>query len=186
MKKTVLSASSLTLLTFFIIGCGHYRSSIGHYRGPGSVMPASHWQSGYSHRYGDFALMWPVEKVDISQPYRPPRNRRHQGVDIRGKRGTPIYAAHSGRVIYTGQGFRGYGKMVMIEHGPEWASLYAHLNRIDVSEGDLVRMGEPIGRMGRTGRATGVHLHFELMKNKLPVDPLQYLPQLDSSRLAGK
>lgn len=186
MGKTVLGASLIGLLALASLGCGHYRSSIGDYRGPGSVTTASHWQGGYSHRFGDFALAWPVEKVDISQPYRPPRNKRHQGIDLRGPRGTPIYAAHSGRVIYAGQGFRGYGKLVMIEHGPVWASLYAHLNSIDVSEGDYVRIGEPIGRMGRTGRATGVHLHFELMKNKLPVDPLLYLPQLDSSRLAGR
>ena len=131
----------------------------------------------------DFELTWPVKNVKISQPYRPRRNKSHQGLDLRGARNTPILAAHPGRVIYVGQGFRGYGKMVMVEYNGKWASLYAHLNQIHVRQGDYVNIGDAIGGMGRTGRATGVHLHFELLKNKLPVDPLNYLP--DTSRIAS-
>ncbi len=103
---------------------------------------------------------------------------------MRGPKNTPIVAAHPGRVIYVGRGFRGYGKMVMIEYNNRWASLYAHLNSFEVKQGQYVRMGDVIGRMGRTGRATGVHLHFELLKNKLPVNPMSYLPDL--SRMAKR
>lgn len=101
-----------------------------------------------------------------------------------GSKGSAILAAHEGRVIYTGSGFTGYGNMVMIEWDSNWATLYAHLNHIDVKEGQWVRQGQVIGGMGRTGRATGVHLHFELIRNKQPVDPLNYLQQ--SETLAGQ
>lgn len=182
----MLQSMNKFLVSFLFLSlssCAHYQSSIGNYRGPGENHRSPAQRHYVSSGSGEFQLAWPVENIQISQNYRPRRNRKHQGVDLRGARGTKILAAHRGRVIYTGNGFRGYGKMVMIEHGSKWASLYAHLNRIDVRQGDYVEMGEVIGRMGRTGRATGVHLHFELLKNKLPIDPLHYLP--DASRIAG-
>lgn len=123
-----------------------------------------------------FRLVWPVSSIKLTQPFGTHRRRNHRGVDLGGARGTPIRAAHRGLVIYTGQGYRGYGKMVLIEFSKKWASLYAHLDSISVKEGDVVKEGDIIGGMGDTGRTTGVHLHFELMKNKQPVDPLKYLP----------
>ncbi len=176
----------LSLSALLIAGCGHYRSSFETYRGPGGVISRSASNRTFSTHSGEFQLAWPVGKVDISQVFKPHKKRRHLGIDLRGPKGSDIYAAHSGRVIYSGQGFRGYGKMVMVEHSPKWASLYAHLDRIDVREGDVVRLGDRVGRMGRTGRATGVHLHFELIKNKLPVDPMAYLPDRSEQRWVGK
>ncbi len=113
--------------------------------------------------------------VRITQGFEPPENLRHKGIDIGGSRGAPIYAAHQGKVIYAGRAFRGYGNMVLIEYDNEWATLYAHLQKIRVHEGDQVTQGSVVGTMGRTGRATGVHLHFEVMHNKEPVNPLQFL-----------
>lgn len=124
----------------------------------------------------DFYLQWPVGKVKLSQAFRPGRNPNHDGLDLTQYLNAPIYSAHEGYVVYTGNKYRGYGNMIIIQYSDRWATLYAHLNKIDVKEGELVEMGKKIGRMGRTGRATGVHLHFELLKNKLPVDPLEYLP----------
>jgi murein DD-endopeptidase MepM/ murein hydrolase activator NlpD len=89
----------------------------------------------------------------------------------------------SGTVIYTGREFKGYGKMVLIESGEGWATLYAHFDKILVSEGQRIHKGEVIGAMGRTGRATGVHLHFEIRKNRGPVDPLPLLPQVATAKL---
>ncbi|MNT63355.1 Murein DD-endopeptidase MepM [compost metagenome] len=66
--------------------------------------------------------------------------------------------------------------MILVESGNGWATLYAHFDKILVSEGQKVRKGEILGAMGRTGRATGVHLHFEIRKNRGPVDPLPLLP----------
>jgi murein DD-endopeptidase MepM/ murein hydrolase activator NlpD len=85
-------------------------------------------------------------------------------------------AAHDGVVIYAGRDFRGFGKMVLIEGAYGWASIYAHFSKINVKTGEKVHQGQILGGMGRTGRATGVHLHFELRKKKGPVDPLLYLP----------
>ena len=86
-------------------------------------------------------------------------------------------AAERGTVIYTGRGFHGYGNLIVIEHNNEWATLYSHLNSITVKEGETVERGTKIGTMGRTGHATGVHLHFEIRRNRQPVNPLAYLPE---------
>lgn len=125
-------------------------------------------------------FMWPVRKGRITQGFKK-RSRKHQGIDIAGQKNTPIYAAESGRVLYVGREFSGYGKLIIIEHGSDkWATFYAHLNRFKVSEGQRVRKGQIIGLMGRTGRATGVHLHFEIRYRLSPINPLQYLSRPQS------
>lgn len=107
------------------------------------------------------------------------RNRKHHGVDFAAPQGTPVYAASSGVVLNADMGSLSdaFGKVVLIEHGDKLQSLSAHLSRIDVQIGDFVQAGQQIGLVGRTGRATGPHLHFELWRNGHPQDPLQYLPQ---------
>lgn len=127
---------------------------------------------------GDIAFDWPVDSAKLSQQFRSGAgSRNHWGIDLAGPRGTPIIAAEKGYVIYTGREFRGYGNLVVIEHSPEWATLYSHLDRILVKEGQFVRQGELIGKMGKTGRASGVHLHFEIRHNRQPVNPEAYLPR---------
>lgn len=122
-------------------------------------------------------LDWPVDDARMTRGYLPKKySRPHLGIDLASNKGTPILAAHDGVVVYTGKDFRGFGKMVLIEGRGGWASLYAHLDKISIKQGTRVRKGEIIGGMGRTGRASGVHLHFELRKDKGPVDPLLYLP----------
>ena len=124
---------------------------------------------------GSFKVYWPVNQVKLNRGFRPSSDPRHEGIDLGGTRGTPILAAHEGLVIYAGRGFSGYGKMVLIEYNGQWASLYAHLNKIIAREGQIVRARDPIGEMGATGRASGVHLHFELIHNRLPTDPMRWL-----------
>jgi len=119
---------------------------------------------------------WPVREARLTQPFRLGPKRAHWGIDLANKKGTPILAAESGYVIYTGRGFRGYGNLIVIEHSPEWATLYSHLDKIQVKEGAYVQRGQQIGTMGRTGRASGVHLHFEMRHNRQPVNPQAYLP----------
>lgn len=123
---------------------------------------------------------WPVDRARMTRGFLPNKRRPHLGLDLAAPKGTAIMASTGGRVIYAGQGFSGYGKMILIESGGKWAHLYAHFNRILVSEGQYVRQGEVIGEMGRTGRATGVHLHFEIRQNKTPIDPLPVLPKIAS------
>ncbi len=104
------------------------------------------------------------------------QKKPHLGIDLAAPRGTPIYAAHDGTVIYVGREFKGFGKMIMVEGTGGFASLYAHLVRTRAKEGQIVRQGDLIGDMGRTGRASGVHLHFEIRTPQGPVDPLEFLP----------
>jgi len=132
---------------------------------------------------GPFRLSWPVEHVRVNRGFHPPNDPQHEGIDLGGKRGVPILAAHEGLVIYAGNGFSGYGNMVMIEFNDEWATLYGHLDRIAVREGMIVRAGDPIGSMGASGHATGVHLHFELMHRRVTVDPM---PLLTSNKRVAK
>lgn len=122
-----------------------------------------------------FRLSWPVTKVRINRGFTGDRRREHKGVDLGGKRGSPILAAHEGVVIYAGRDFHGYGNMILIEYNKEWATLYGHLDKIARKEGSIVKPGDPIGSMGRTGHATGVHLHFEVLHDKDPVDPIPLL-----------
>ena len=99
------------------------------------------------------------------------RYRPHLGVDLRGKIGTPIYAVASGKVVYAGW-MRGYGKVVKINHGNGYISLYAHQSRIYTKVGAKVKKGQKIGAIGTTGRSTGPHLHFGIYKKGRPINPM--------------
>lgn len=178
---------TLTLLA--AIACGHLRTPV--YRGIGGVArdPSGADPRQYraeQFRYapkGEFRLYWPVSQVRLNRGFRPSSDRRHEGIDLGGARGSPILAAHEGVVVYAGSGFRGYGKMVLVEYNKEWATLYAHLNSISAREGQVLKARDIIGQMGATGQASGVHLHFELIRHRQPVDPLPVLGR--GSRLAG-
>ena len=98
-----------------------------------------------------------------------------QGVDIAGNGGAPVRAAADGVVVYSGAGLVGYGELVIIKHSEQWLSAYGHNRRRLVNEGQLVKAGEQIAEMGRSGAARDM-LHFEVRYNGKPVDPLLYLP----------
>jgi lipoprotein NlpD len=104
------------------------------------------------------------------------QSRKHDGIDIDAASGTPIRAADSGKVIYSGDEIKGYGNIVIIKHGPTLTTVYAHNAANLVREGNAVKKGQVIARVGRTGRATGSHLHFEIRNHNKPVDPLLVLP----------
>jgi len=99
-----------------------------------------------------------------------------KGLDIGGKRGQPIRAAAGGRIVYQGSGLRGYGQLIIIKHSDEFLSAYAHNDRINVKEGDVVKRGQKIASMGNTG-TDRVKLHFEIRRQGVPTDPLKYLPK---------
>lgn len=108
----------------------------------------------------------------VTSPYGGRRN--HEGIDIDTERGDPIRAAARGKVIKAGKG-TGYGKMVKIQHKDGYVTIYAHLSRILVADGQQVRKGQRIGKAGNTGRSTGSHLHFELLKDGQPLNPERYI-----------
>jgi len=100
----------------------------------------------------------------------------HQGLDIANKGGGPILAADAGTVALAGwPDNRGYANRVILDHGNDSQTLYAHLSKINVSVGQTVNRGDVVGQMGCTGRCTGTHLHFEIIQNGVHVDPLNYL-----------
>ena len=98
------------------------------------------------------------------------------GIDIAGRRGQPVVAARDGRVVYTGSGLVGYGRLVIIKHGERLLTAYAHNDRVLVKEGQTVRVGQKIAEMGSTG-AERVKLHFEVRRDGKPLNPLKYLPR---------
>ena len=133
-------------------------------------------------------FQWPVIGAVVTQKFRPkkrrPYRRRHQGIDLAAAKGTPIYSIDHGIVTYAGHGRTGYGRLVEVTHvNKNYKSYYAHLSRYKVNRGDIVRKGQIVGLMGRSGRATGVHLHFEIRKNKTALNPLDMLPSSSSSAM---
>lgn len=124
-------------------------------------------------------MLWPVEGEITStfgeRPH-PVFNTRsmHTGIDIAAPYGTAVRAAASGEVLYAGW-VSGYGQVVILDHGGGITTVYAHLSRMLVSEGQSVRAGDVIGRVGRTGLATTAHLHFEVRVDGKAVDPMPYL-----------
>ena len=91
------------------------------------------------------------------------RHAFHGGIDLAASQGTPVQSAESGEVIFAGDK-SGYGRTVLIRHEYGYVTLYGHLSKILVKKGDKVRRGTDIGRVGKTGRVTGPHLHFEILK----------------------
>jgi murein DD-endopeptidase MepM/ murein hydrolase activator NlpD len=104
------------------------------------------------------------------------RRAFHKGVDFAGREGAEVVAVASGVVIWSGERY-GYGQLVEINHGNGYVTRYAHNVDNLVAVGDTVRRGQVIARMGDTGRATGPNLHFEVLLNDRPVDPLTYVGQ---------
>ncbi len=121
-----------------------------------------------------------IGEVDMSSPFgmrMDPflgRPAIHTGIDLRGEIGEPVRATATGRVSIAGRE-GGYGNMVEINHGNGLATRYGHLSEIDVKVGQIVRIGEVIGRIGSTGRSTGPHLHYETRVNGEAVDPQKFL-----------
>ena len=124
-------------------------------------------------------MMWPVDGK-ISSPFGKWRGKhKHEGIDIPMPLGTPIRAARNGVVARTGNnstmGFRGYGNFVMLDHGGNVKTFYAHCSKVAVAEGQRVMQGQIIGYVGSTGRSTANHLHFEVRINDAKVNPVPYL-----------
>ncbi len=115
--------------------------------------------------------------ISSSFGYRPDpftgKRRFHHGLDISANRGTPVYATAKGVVrncFYNG----GYGRVIQIDHGNGYTTIYAHLNKYQVKAGQQVDRGEVIGEVGNTGRSTGPHLHYEIRKYQQKKNPTKY------------
>ena len=98
----------------------------------------------------------------------------HEGIDFMAEQGTPVKAAAGGVVVHADYHPQ-YGNMIEIDHGNELITRYAHASRMLVKTGDVVLMGARIAEVGRTGRATGTHLHFKVRQRGAPQNPMQFL-----------
>jgi murein DD-endopeptidase MepM/ murein hydrolase activator NlpD len=147
---------------------------------------------------GNIDLLWPVQTRTISSAWGPrmrtrvvrirtsARSRRvtrrflgtHKGVDLSAPKGTDIFAAMDGQVAAAGRQ-KEYGNYVAVDHGNGVVTLYAHCNKNFVTVGEIVRRGQKIAEVGRTGNATGPHLHFELRLDGIPQNPLPRMNDME-------
>ena len=123
---------------------------------------------------GTGSFVSPMGRLEISSPFGSRGGGRHTGVDLRNPKGTPIYVVDDGVVTYAKYS-GSYGNIVKVSHGNGIETYYAHCDTMLVSVGDVLKKGQQIATVGITGRATGYHLHFEVRKNGVPQNPMNYL-----------
>lgn len=125
---------------------------------------------------GTGRFLWPVPHFyKVSSRFGPRGRKHHDGIDIPAPRGTPIISVDTGVVIYSDNGIRGYGNMIVVAHGDDIFTVYAHNRTNKVDKGDRVERGQVIAEIGNTGRSTGPHLHFEIRVKDRVRNPAQYL-----------
>lgn len=120
---------------------------------------------------------WPLKAGVVSSEYGKRWGKRHDGIDIAADEGDLVYAAAPGEVIYSGNGLRGYGNVVILRHDEKTTSLYAHNSALRVRKGDKVAGGDLIATVGSTGRSTGPHVHFEMRRENKALNPRKVLPK---------
>lgn len=132
---------------------------------------------------GDASWQWPTKSHRVLYSFSAD-NPLRQGLDIVGELGSPVLAAAAGRVVYAGSGLVRYGRLIIIKHNEKYLSAYAHNQKLQVKEGDVVEAGQRIADMGRSGHLDRqlkinqrAKLHFEIRRNGKPVDPKRYLPR---------
>ena len=120
-------------------------------------------------------LIWPVKQFVLTSKYGIRHGKPHDGIDLSAKPGTPIYAAAEGKVIYAKR-FSGYGNLLVLKHSGDYFTAYSHCQSLLANVGKVVKQGAQIATVGRTGYATGPHLHFEIHKGAKSLDPLTLMP----------
>ena len=122
----------------------------------------------------DKGWFWPVSGKIVRQFS--PRNELSKGIDIAAKVGTPVKSSRSGKVVYAGNGLKGYGNLIIVRHDDVYLSAYAHNRKILVKEGHFVKQGQRIAELGNSGTQSP-KLHFEIRKYGKPINPLTLLPK---------
>jgi murein DD-endopeptidase MepM/ murein hydrolase activator NlpD len=118
---------------------------------------------------------WPLRGKVVSR-FGMRKGTMHDGIDVAAPRGTAVKAADEGEVVFSKKGMRGYGNIVIIKHKGNLYTVYAHNEANLVRAGEKVRKGKRIAKVGKSGNATGYHLHFEVRAGAKPTNPLFYLP----------
>jgi murein DD-endopeptidase MepM/ murein hydrolase activator NlpD len=166
------------LVILLLTGCGSTRSIKSARHGlfdrlreldgpPGQVSAHQELKS-----YG-LGFQWPLKLVKVTSPFGNRNGDFHEGVDLHAPIGTPVYASQSGKVLYSGSKINGYGKLVVLKHASGISTVYAHNSKLLVRKGDFVTKGRLIAQSGKTGRAHGPHLHFEIRKGIEALNPVE-------------
>jgi murein DD-endopeptidase MepM/ murein hydrolase activator NlpD len=120
-------------------------------------------------------LRWPLPGAPVGSPFGTRGGKPHEGIDLPAPIGTPVFAAADGKVVYAGNGIRGYGNLIVVQHPGDLLTVYAHNSQLLVRQGDQVSAGQKVALVGQTGHATGPHLHFEVRQGQIPRDPMTFL-----------
>jgi len=138
--------------------------------------PFRRHSSAHHRAVATVPLLWPASGP-VTSGFGSRGSRMHDGIDIGAKLGSAVIAVAAGTVVYSDHRLSGYGNLIIIRHRKNLFTAYAHNQKNLVHQGDKVRAGQKIARIGDTGRSTGPHLHFEVRRGTTPVDPLLYLPK---------
>ena len=131
---------------------------------PGSELPQ-----------GEGVFIWPLTSGALTSSFGPRGRSFHDGIDIGASPGTVVRAARDGDVIYSDT-LRGYGNVLIVQHAGGYVTVYAHNEENLVDAGSRVRQGQPVAKVGRSGRTSGPNLHFEIRKNNVARNPIYFLP----------
>lgn len=146
-------------------------------RGQRLVIPgvySRHEQAPKTFSFSD-SFVWPLRGNVVSYFGSRMDRTRNKGIDIKAEEGSSVRAARSGRVVFCDEGFKGFGKTVILDHGDNFQTVYAYNSMIMVKAGEAVEQNGVIARVGRSGRAKEPSLHFEIRKNGEPQNPFYYL-----------
>ena len=175
-KLIKLTHFSIILLILFCISCSA--------RQP--IDPSKKYDDLIPSEFRGGRLHWPVLGGKLTSKFGPRWGTFHDGVDIKADIGVPVLSAHNGEIVYADNGITGYGNLMIVKNKLGMMTIYAHLNRFLREKGDKVKRGDIIGHVGKTGRASGPHLHFEIrLKDSkgryVTADPIPFFKSKNSS-----
>lgn len=183
MEKRIVKTLAIGICAAFIasaVGCGGgAKRRVSFHKRERPQSRSSLVVRGQSHKKPPRALkgvfIWPLDKFTFMSGFGIRRGRRHDGIDIAAKGGTPVKASADGKVVFSGR-MRGYGNLILLKHDNNYFTAYSHNRENLVNKGKNVKQGQVIAKVGRTGRATGNHVHFEIRQGQQAMDPLHFLP----------
>ena len=120
-------------------------------------------------------FIWPVQGSIIVNFGKQKGGRKNDGINIISVKGNPVRAAMSGKVIYRGNELLAWGNLIIIKHKNNWTTAYAHLDKLLVKKGEVIKTGDIIASVGATGNVDKTQLHFQIRKNSKPLDPIKFL-----------
>ena len=120
-------------------------------------------------------FIWPVQGSIITYFGKQKGGRKNDGINILSVKGNPVRAAMAGKVIYRGNELLAWGNLIIIKHKNNWTTAYAHLDKLLVRKGEIIKTGDIIASVGKTGNVDKSQLHFQVRKNSKPLDPIKFL-----------